>query len=233
MRCLTDYGKLVAPLWSTSAKKSVRSFLPMLSIGGKTAIKLNSGVYYLTIKYEEEQPSAPVEAAVIIGEIAFDNTGSVLAPGAKWKSLLGGETQKEGRTPPSTKKWYTARVSERWTSGDYLRFKIDTNTNTIVYTLTASGAKEAKVGWKFDNVLTFTSLPTNKKDIRAFAYCGGKGRFEAAATAVKLTIVDETPSQDSISTITEENTEAPPAEKPETAPVDILAETDAEPVAAE
>eukprot|EP00535_Pseudo-nitzschia_heimii_P010340 CAMPEP_0197191918 /NCGR_PEP_ID=MMETSP1423-20130617/24245_1 /TAXON_ID=476441 /ORGANISM="Pseudo-nitzschia heimii, Strain UNC1101" /LENGTH=510 /DNA_ID=CAMNT_0042644703 /DNA_START=133 /DNA_END=1665 /DNA_ORIENTATION=- len=215
MRSLTSYGKLKAPLWSTTAKKSVRSLLPKLAIGGKTTIALESGVYYLTVKYEEEESERKVEAAIIIGEISFDNTGSVIAPGAKLLKLLDGEKQKE--TASSKNKWYTARVSEGWKNGDFLRFKIDTNTNTVVYTLTAYGAKEAKAGWRFENVLAFTSLPIYKRDIRAFAYCGGKGRI--AGSAVKLTIVDETPGRDGT------ETEA-------TATADILAETDADPVPA-
>jgi len=217
MRSLTNYGKLQAPLWSTSAKKSVRSLLPKLAIGGKTTIALESGVYYLTVNYEEEKSAGAVEAAIIIGEISFDNTGSVIAPGAKLLKLLNGEKQKKNQTASSKNKWYTARVSEGWKNGDCLRFKIDTNTNTVVYTLWAYGATEAKAGWRFENVLAFTSLPIYKKDIQAFAYCGGKGRI--AASAVKLTIVDETPGQDSI------ETEA-------TTTANILAETDADPVPA-
>merc|ERR1712176_889849 len=82
---------------AVTAKKSVRSYLSSLTIGGKSTIAFNSGVYYLTMKYEQEASALPVEAAIVIGEIAFDNTGSVLAPGAKWSKLLSGEKQKEGK----------------------------------------------------------------------------------------------------------------------------------------
>jgi hypothetical protein len=83
-----QYGKLQAPKWSTLDKKtSIRTYLPKLAIGGETQIKLKSGIYYLTIKYEsnyaaKEDDSKEVEAALIIGEIAFDCRGFVLAPGA-------------------------------------------------------------------------------------------------------------------------------------------------------
>lgn len=233
-----QYGKLQPPLWAVTAKKSVRSYLPSLTIGGKSSIAFNSGVYYLTMKYEQEASALPVEAAIVIGEIAFDNTGSVLAPGAKWTKLLSGEKQKEGRTPPSKTKWYGAKVSEPWKNGDILRFKIDTNTKTVVYTLTATGQSEAKAGWRFENVLAFTNVPTYPKDIRAFAYCGGRGKI--SDSTVKLTIVDETPVRDSISTITDDTPkEAVTAEpelkavaetaEPETKEaVDLIAETNAE-----
>lgn len=233
---VNQYGKLQPPLWSASAKKSVRSLLPQLAINGESVIALDSGMYYLTVKYEAEQSASPVEAAVVIGEIAFDNTGSVLAPGAKWKNLLNGGKQNRGNKP----KWYCSKLSEPWTTGDVLRFKIDTNTNTVVYTLTAIGDKEAKAGWRFENVLTFTNVPTYPKELRAFAYCGRKGKI--SPSAVKLTIVDERPVDDSISEITEEESKEatttttepelePVAEKSE--PADIMAETDADHVSGE
>lgn len=195
-----QYGKLQAPKWSVQSKKSVRSCLPRLAIGGKTKIELNTGKYYLTIQYQNPSET-PVEAAIVIGEIAFDNRGYVLAPGAKWKKILKGETQTEPRMASSKPKWYASPVSEGWKNGDILRFKIDTDTNTVVYTLSSPGADEAKAGWKFENVLTFTSLPTYPNDLRAFAYCGGKGKNLSAA---KLTLVDATAPTDSCSTITEE-----------------------------
>lgn len=239
MRSRTDqYGKLKPPLWSASSKKSVRSLLPQLAINGESTIALNSGVYYLTVKYEAEQGASRVEAAVVIGEISFDNSGSVLAPGAKWKNLLGGKKQRRGAKP----KWYCSEISEPWKTGDVLRFKIDTNTNTVVYTLTASGEKEAKAGWRFENVLAFTNIPTYPKELRAFAYCGGKGKI--SPSTVKLTIVDDQPLTDSMSEAIEEGSKeetiatAEPEAEPVTEesddemeePADIMAETDANPV---
>jgi len=216
---VNQYGKLQPPLWAPTAKKSVRSYLPTLTIGGKKTIKLDTGVYYLTVKYEQAT-NAAVEAAIVIGEIAFDNTGYVLAPGAKWTKILKGEKQKEGRTPPSKSKWYTAKISEHWRNGDILRFKIDTNTKTIVYTQTAAGDdEEAKAGWRFENILAFTSVPTYPRDLHAFAYCGGRGRI--SDSAVKLTIVDET-MKDSTSTIADDKPK-------EAAPVKPEAEVVAEP----
>ena len=96
---VTRYGKLKAPKWSSSdsEKRSIRTYLPKLQIGKETKIKLNSGIYYLKIKYENKyvnnDPAITAtkknghsmkkcEAAIIIGEIAFDSNGFVLAGGA-------------------------------------------------------------------------------------------------------------------------------------------------------
>lgn len=140
---------------------------------------------------------------------------------------------KEGRSKP---KWYSSKVSGAWKNGDVLRFKIDTNTNTVVYTLTAIEDKEAKAGWKFDNVLAFTNNPTYPKDLRVFAYCGGKGQ-NFSSSMVKLTVVDESMaaaattvmgSNSSSTTDTEPELE-PVADKaePETeTPLNIIADTD-------
>jgi len=183
-----QYGKLKSPKWSDKAKGSVRAYLPLLTIGGKTEIKLDSGVYYLTMKFEN-QSKTPIEAAIVIGEIAFDNTGCILASGAKWKKNPQRRTQKEPRVSSSKPKWYSSPISETWKNGDILRFKINTDTNTLVYTLSSPGADEAKVGWKFENIFSFTSLPTYPNDLRIFAYCGGKGKSSCFA---KLSLVDET-----------------------------------------
>merc|ERR1712238_587764 len=67
-----QYGKLKPPKWSSlDKKKSMRTYLPKLAIGGQTQIKLNTGVYYLTVKYSNDQIAEDNEAAIIIGEIAF------------------------------------------------------------------------------------------------------------------------------------------------------------------
>merc|ERR1712176_283729 len=224
MRRLDQYGKLQPPLWALKAKKSVRSFLPSLTIDGKKTIPLNSGVYYLTVKYEQATAAA-VEAAIVIGEIAFENTGTVIAPGAKWTKILKGEKQKGKKN-----KWYAAKISEPWKNGDILRFKIDTNTLTVVYTVTAAGGKEeAKAGWRFENILAFTNVPTYPKDLGAFAYCGGRGKI--ADSAVKLTIVDEL-MKDMTSTITEDKAEeaAPVETKSEQGPEAVVEPNEEVPV---
>jgi len=184
-----QYGKLKAPKWATKGKGSVRSYIPMLSIDGKTKIDLRTGIYYLTVKYEATKSSEPVEAGIIIGELSFDNNGSVLAPGAKLKQLLTGEKQKEPRVANNKQKWYSSVVSEPWQNGDIVRFKIDTNTNSITYTLSSGASKKIKAGWRFENVLSFTSVPTYRKDIRVFAYCGMCS--SSTLPSAKLTIVDD------------------------------------------
>ena len=179
-----QYGKLKAPKWSTLGKACVRSYLPQLSIGGKTQIKLKSGIYYLTMKYEKPQAaeaaaadnSKAIEAAIIIGEIAFDCRGYVLAPGADWTKLFAGERQLE---PPYAAgkagklKWYSSKVSEPWKNGDTLKFKIDTHENTVGFIITGLDDKEASTGWMFTNVLSFTNDRTYPDYLQVFAYCGG------------------------------------------------------------
>jgi len=186
---VNQYGKLQAPKWATKGKGSVRTYLPMLSIDGKTKIDLRTGIYYLTVKYETTKSSEPVEAGIIIGELSFDNNGSVLAPGAKLKQLLTGERQKESRVAKGKQKWYSTVVSEPWRNGDIVRFKIDTNTNSITYTLSSGASKKIKAGWRFENVLSFTSVPTYRNNIRVFAYCGMCS--SSTLPSAKLTIVDD------------------------------------------
>jgi len=175
-----QYGKLKAPKWSILDKKSsVRSYLPKLAIGGKTQIKLNSGTYYLTVKYDNScgvTDSKEVEAAIIIGEIAFDNRGFVLAPGADWNKLFGGQKQMETPTSsgkPAKVKWHSSKVSDQWLDGDTIKFKIDTDTMTLGFTIQGKDDVEVRTGWMFKNVLAFTNNKTYPDVLHVFAYIGG------------------------------------------------------------
>ena len=68
--CVVQYGKLKPPKWSDKAKASVRACLPRLTIGGLTEIKLDTGVYYLTMKYENHSKTPLVEeTSVTISDI--------------------------------------------------------------------------------------------------------------------------------------------------------------------
>jgi len=180
-----QYGKLKPPKWSTlDKKKSIRTYLPKLAIGGESQIKLNSGIYYLTIKYENDQIAEDNEAAIIIGEIAFDNRGFVLAAGADWNKLFGGQKQLEA--PSATGKaggklkWHSSKVSEAWKDGDTLKFKIDTMTNTLGYTIQGVDDKEVRTGWMFSNVLAFTNNRMYTRFLQVFAYIGGSAMHAVA-----------------------------------------------------
>lgn len=216
MRSQVDqYGKLKAPKWSTLGKSSVRSYLPRLSIGGKTQIKLKSGIYYLTMTYENPSAknnnvnvddSKEIEAAIIIGEIAFDCRGHVLAPGADWAKIFAGETQLQ--PSPAGKaggklKWHSSKISEPWKNGDTLKFKIDTHENTVGFTLKGPDDKEVRTGWMFTNVLSFTNNRTYPDYLQVLAYCGGtssslisSSNNKSSFDSVKFNIIDtrRTPS---------------------------------------
>jgi len=181
-----QYGKLKAPKWSILDKKSsVRSYLPKVCINGESQVKLNTGTYYLTVKYENnfitdsEDAAKEIEAAIIIGEIAFDNRGFVLAPGADWNKLFGGQKQMEAPTTSGKAgklKWHSSKVSEPWKSGDTIKFKIDTNTMTLGFTIQGENESEVRTGWMFKNVLAFTNNKTYADVLHIFAYIGGNDK---------------------------------------------------------
>jgi len=181
-----QYGKLKPPKWSSlDKKKSIRTYLPKLAIGGETQIKLNTGVYYLTVKYSNDQIAEDNEAAIIIGEIAFDNRGFVLAAGADWNKLFGGQKQLEAPSASGNKaggklKWHSSKVSEAWKDGDTLKFKIDTTTNTLGYTIQGVDDKDVRTGWMFANVLAFTNNKMYPQFLNVFAYAGGTSMHAVA-----------------------------------------------------
>jgi len=186
MRNLDKHGKPIAPKWSYDGKPSVRSLLPQIEINGKKEIKLNTGIYYLTVQYNNEEDMWGVECGVIIGEIAFDNRGHVLAQGSDWDKLLKGGVIAAGDKPT---KWFSTKVSSSpWKDGDRLKFKIDTNDNTISYHNVSSGEKET-----FPNVLQYTNNRTNRESLQVFAYCGAKNLKEfptSSAENNRLSIID-------------------------------------------
>lgn len=191
-----EYGKLQAPKWSVLDKKTnVRSYLPKLTIDGKSNIPLNTGTYYLSVVYENssadsDDDSKEVEAAIIIGEIAFDCRGFVLAPGADWNKLFGGQKQLEAPTASGKEgklKWHSSKVSDQWKDGDTLKFKVDTNSMTLGFTIQGKDESEVRTGWMFKNVLAFTNNKTFPNFLHMFAYCGSKSD---SADGVKLTLTE-------------------------------------------
>lgn len=181
MRNLDAHGKPVAPKWSADGEPSVRSLLPRIQLGGKEGIKLNTGIYYLTVQYNNEQDMWGVESAIIIGEISFDNRGNVLAYGADFDKILKGKYA--GDEPD---KWFSSKISSApWTDGDRLRFKIDTNENSISYHNVSSGEKAI-----FPNVLTYTN---KGESLEVFAYCGAKFMKEfpsSSADSNRLSLIN-------------------------------------------
>jgi predicted lactoylglutathione lyase len=90
-------------------------------------------------------------------------------------------------------KWYSSKVSEPWKNGDTLKFKIDTITNTLGFTIQGAGEKEVRTGWMFKNVLAFTNNRTYSDYMQVMAYCGGSssnGLMNAKFDSVKLTLVE-------------------------------------------
>jgi len=164
MRNLDGHGKPIAPKWSKEGAPSVRSLIPTIELGGKAAIQVNTGTYYLTVQYNNEEDMWGVESAIVIGEVSFDNRGHVLARGTDFEKLA---KNKPG-VNEKPDKWYSMKVSSSpWNDGDKLRFKIDTNANTISYHNATTGSKKV-----LKNVLSYTNK--GNKPIKVFAYCGAK-----------------------------------------------------------
>ena len=165
--------------------------LPQILINGNKQIKLKSGIYFLTIKYINSNSStcsgARQEAAVVIGEISFHSHGNIMAEGADWDRLLNGQHQTQlpyahgARGQPT---WLSRKISEPWEDGVELKFRIDSDENTIVY---QKGNTPEKTFW---NVLAFTNNRLYTEYMQLFAYCGGNGVDPSSDSNVKLCIVD-------------------------------------------
>merc|ERR1712238_429908 len=89
--------------------------------------------------------------------------------GADWNKLFGGQKQLEAPSSSGKAggklKWHSSKVSEAWKDGDTLKFKIDTTTNTLGYTIQGVDDDEVRTGWMFANV---------------FAYVGGSSMHAVA-----------------------------------------------------
>jgi hypothetical protein len=154
------------PRWSNE----YRQLLPQLQFNDQATLKLKSGIYALTVKYHmpRKRADSSREAAVIIGEIEFINTGYAVAEGADWDRLL--TNQKQTQLPYShnargVPQWRNHKISEPWEDGDELKFQIDTNENTIVY---QRGNTPKKTFW---NVLAFTNNRKYPEFLHMYAFC--------------------------------------------------------------
>jgi len=182
---LNSKGKHIAPKYSEAGNPSVRAVLPHLVIDGTNGMKRNTGVYYLAVKYSNDGVGLDAEAGIIIGEIAFDNKGQALALGAPLDKI-----EKETYDGKSWNTWVSTRLSALpWMDGNILRFKVDTNTNTISFWDEMSCKKHVYPGaLKYAN--------QDNDIVKIFAYVGAKpatinNSSACAAEANTLTILKD------------------------------------------
>jgi len=180
---LTSFDSM-APKWVNDSNSSgTRNVLAQLVFNDKAELNHKSGIYTLTIKYNVLSRSSNQDAAIIIGEMEFHSSGYALAEGADWDRLLNNYRPTQlpySRGARGVATWQIRKISEQWVDGDELKFKIDTNENTIVF---QKGNTPAKTFW---NVLAFTNNVKYPEYLRAFAYCGATDGTKEID--VKLTI---------------------------------------------
>ena len=184
----SGYGQPVenVALWANESWSDSRNLLTQLVFNGKAELMHKSGIYSLVIKYNGSPGIHNQDAAIIVGEMEFHSKGYVMAEGADWDRLLNNQRQTQlpyshGARGVST--WMSRKISEPWEDGTELRFKIDTNENTIVF---QKGNAPAKTFW---NALAFTNNPKYPEFLRAFAYCGAwEEAYVNNPIDVKLTI---------------------------------------------
>ena len=163
-------------------QRSDRSLIPQLSINGNVNVMLNSGIYSLAIRFSTDESNCYKEAAIVVGETSFSSDGYVRAEGADWDRLLNGQRQNQLPYTHGTRgepTWMESKISEPWEDGVVLKFRIDTNKNTIIY---QKGNTPKKV---LSNVIAFTNNRMYPEYLKLFAYCRGLG-----ADPVKLSIID-------------------------------------------
>ena len=177
----------MTPRWVNDLSESnfgTRNLLAQLVFNDKSELNHKSGIYSLTIKYNASSGNYAQDAAIIIGEMEFHSEGHTIAEGADWDRLLNNQRQTQlpySRGARGVATWQSRKISEQWVDGDELKFKIDTNENTIVF---QKGNTPEKTFW---NVLAFTNNVKYPEYLRAYAYCGAvKGTKEVD---VKLTII--------------------------------------------
>ena len=190
--CEQPIPQYARPYWG-DPNWHYRNCLMKLQFNGQ-ALKHGSGSYQLTIEFNNPQTDDQVaidqEAAIIIGGIGFYNNGTVIAEGADWERLLS--KQRQTQLPYShgargVPVWRAHKLSEPWEDGDVLKFKIDTNEDTVVF---QRAKLPEKVLW---NVLQFTNNRTSPDSVPVIVFCGGKYQQaihggKAPKVKVKLTI---------------------------------------------
>ncbi|OEU08080.1 hypothetical protein FRACYDRAFT_250301 [Fragilariopsis cylindrus CCMP1102] len=156
-----------------------RLLIPQIRFNDKENIMHKSGIYSLTITYNNSnndtscsaKRGSKQEAGIIIGEISFDSSGYTQLPyahGARGQQI-----------------WLSRKISEPWNDGVELKFRIDTNANTIVF---QKGNTPEKVFW---NILSFTKSRTYPEFLKVFAYCFGNRIDSIADSKARLTILGD------------------------------------------
>ena len=179
----------MTPIWlndNSNGSGGTRNLLAQLVFNDEAELNHKSGIYTLTIKYNVSSGNTTQDAAIIIGEMEFHSSGYAIAEGADWDRLLNNHRQTQlpySRGARGVATWQSRKISEPWEDGDELKFKIDTNENTIVFQKSNTPAKT------FWNVLAFTNNAKYPEYLRAFAYCGRKGTGGEVKVDVKLAII--------------------------------------------
>lgn len=181
-------GNLVdVPNWSNNSE---RWLLPRVLFNTKGELGQRTGIYSLTVKFNKTDDDAfrfdqsTQDAGIIVGETEFNDKGFVMGEGADWDRLLNGQRQTQlpyahgARGNPI---WLQRKLTEPWEDGDVLKFRIDTNENTIVF---QRGNTPEKTLW---NVLAFTNNRTYPDFLHVFAYCGSSST--KLKPNIKLTII--------------------------------------------
>lgn len=162
------------PKWGNN----LRSHLVELAFENANQLSLKSGVYSLKIRYTCGEPTCalrrtfidpPPVAAIIVGEIEFNNEGFVNAEGADWDRMLVNQRQTQlpySNNARGVPTWLRRKISETWQNNDELKFLIDTNENTIVF---QRNNMPKKTFW---NVLAFTNNRKFPEFLRVYAFCG-------------------------------------------------------------
>ena len=89
MSCPESY----VPKWSLG---NTRDVLPQLVLNVDAELKMKSGVYGLTVKYNIiDTPNQALhhEDGIVIGEVEFSSNGFAMAEGADWDRLLSEQRQ--------------------------------------------------------------------------------------------------------------------------------------------
>ena len=153
---------------------------------GSTELNLKTGIYKLSIRYEEAKSNSTADAqhaGIVIGEIEFRSDGYAGAEGADWDRLLS--NQRQTGLPYShgargKLKWLERKISEPWEDEDILNITIDTNTNTVTF-------QRNGLPWKvLRNVLAFTNNRVYPEYLRVFAYSWAMSPEENPPKSSKL-----------------------------------------------
>merc|ERR1711865_948473 len=103
------------------------------------------------------------------------------------------QSRRRSSTSKRNLQWSSTKISEPWQDGDVITFKIDTETNSLGYTVQGPDDPTVRCGWNFKNVLACTNkrMSAYHDSVQLFAYCGGKKMSSSSSSfdQVKFKIV--------------------------------------------